>query len=80
MTLILTHISQYGIVHASDSNLTADGSHAGTASKIYPIAHLQAGLTVAGAFSVGGATMESWMPEFIRNASILWTDFHAGFR
>jgi hypothetical protein len=66
MTLILTHINQYGIIHASDSNLTAvNGSHAGTASKTYPVTHLHAGLTVAGAFSVGGAKMDAWMPEFI---------------
>lgn len=66
MTLILTHISQYGIVHASDSNLTkVDGAHAGTAPKTFPIVHLHAGLTVAGAFSVGGARMDAWMPEFI---------------
>jgi len=67
MTLILTHINRYGIVHASDSNLTgSDNKDAGTGQKTFPITFLQAGLTVAGAYSVSGIAMHRWMSDFIQ--------------
>lgn len=67
MTLILTHINRYGIVHASDSNLTSSNNKdAGTGQKTFPITYLKAGLTVAGAYSVSGTSMDKWMNEFIQ--------------
>jgi len=67
MTLILTHISKHGIVHASDSNLTAGGdTSAGESQKTFEIKHLNAGLTVAGSYSVGGVRMNHWMNDFIQ--------------
>ncbi len=70
MTLIHTHISKYGIVHASDSNLT-DGNalHFGEGEKTFPIIFLNAGLTIAGNYSVNGTTMDLWMKNFIRQQS-----------
>ena len=66
MTLIITHINRYGIVHASDSNLTsADGKDAGTGQKTFPIIYLNAGLTVAGSYAVSGISMDIWMNDFI---------------
>jgi len=68
MTLIITNISKFGIIHASDSNLTSkNGSPAGTAKKTFEIRHLMAGLTVAGAYSVGGKRLDEWMTEFIES-------------
>lgn len=68
MTLILTHISKDGIIHASDSNLTsADGTQAGQARKTFPIDFLRSGLTLAGAYSVGGVPMDTWMTAFIQD-------------
>ena len=70
MTIILTHISNYGIIHASDSNLTArTGRAAGESQKTFKIKHLDAGLTVAGAYSVGGLGMDRWMATFIQQAA-----------
>jgi hypothetical protein len=67
MTLILTQISKHGIVHASDSNLTAGGdTPAGESQKTFEIKHLNAGLTVAGSYSVGGVRMNLWMNNFIQ--------------
>ncbi len=67
MTLIITHINRYGIVHASDSNLTgADDRDAGTGQKTFPISYLNAGLTVAGNYSVAGISMDKWMTDFIQ--------------
>lgn len=73
MTLILTHLNRYGIVHASDSNLTEKDRlteayiNAGQAKKTFTVPFLRAGLTVAGAFSVGGAKMDIWMSDFIQS-------------
>jgi hypothetical protein len=66
MSIIVTHISQYGIIHAADSNLTNDlGAPAGQSSKLFPIKRLDAALTVAGNYSVGGESMDLWMSNFI---------------
>jgi len=65
MSLIVTYINKYGIVHASDSNLSRDGSSAGEGQKTFPIKHLNAALTVAGCYSVGGTSMDEWMKNII---------------
>jgi hypothetical protein len=67
MTLILTQISKQGIIHSSDSNLTTGGdTPAGESQKTFKIEYLNAGLTVAGSYSVGGIRMNSWMNDFIQ--------------
>jgi hypothetical protein len=66
MTLILTHVGKFGIIHASDSNLTSgQGDEAGQGQKTFPLKTLTAGLTVAGAYSVAGKRMDTWMNSFI---------------
>jgi len=66
MTLILAHISKFGIIHASDSNLTSDSNtYAGQGQKTFELPFLNAGLTVAGAYSVAGKPMDVWMTDFI---------------
>jgi len=80
MTLILTHLSLHGIIHASDSNLTSSGDvAAGQSQKTFPIPHLQAGLTVAGSYSVGGKEMRSWMTDFIQKQATNPTGTLASF-
>jgi hypothetical protein len=70
MTLIVTHISRHGIVHASDSNLTSlDDKDVGEAKKIFEIDFLNAGLTIAGIYGVGKIPMDVWMPNFIQQQS-----------
>jgi hypothetical protein len=62
MTLMLTHINKDGIIHASDSNLTAnDGTEAGQAQKTFPIGFLKSGFALAGSYSVGGVHRDKWM-------------------
>jgi hypothetical protein len=66
MTLILTHLSRFGIIHASDSNLTsATIGAAGQGQKTFRVDYLNAGLTIAGAYSVAGIPMDMWMNDFI---------------
>ncbi|MFQ6100039.1 MAG: hypothetical protein ACE5OS_02235 [Anaerolineae bacterium] len=67
MTLILTHLNRYGIIHASDSSLTAGDMDAGQGQKTFEVPFLNAGLTVAGAFSVGREEMDIWMNDFIQS-------------
>jgi hypothetical protein len=71
MTLILTIINKYGIIHASDSALTSENTPAGENQKTFEINYLNAGLTVAGAYSVGGVRMDQWMNDFIQRQAVL---------
>jgi hypothetical protein len=84
MTLILTHLSKFGILHASDSNLTSFNSNAGTGQKTISVDFLNAGLTIAGIYSVGGVPMNQWMGNFIRTQSmhsgITLADFSCSLR
>jgi hypothetical protein len=65
VTLIATHISKYGIVQMSDSNLTAGGKLAGPGRKVFDLPFSHAALAVAGSYSVGGRDMDAWMDECI---------------
>jgi len=66
MTLILTHLSKFGIIHASDSNLTSDAdAPEGQGQKVFKVPFLNAGLSIAGAYSVAGKPMDVWMTDFI---------------
>lgn len=71
MTLILTSINKYGIIHASDSALTSQNRPAGENKKTFEINYLHAGLTIAGAYSVSGVGMDIWMSDFIQKESNL---------
>jgi hypothetical protein len=66
MSIILTHINRFGIIHASDSNLSAAGEDVTEGKKVFPIDYLNAGLSVAGTYSVDGKDMNIWMEGFIR--------------
>lgn len=67
MTLIVTHINRFGIIHASDSNLTTgNDTNAGEGQKTFNISFLNAGLTVAGCYSVENQRMDIWMTNFIQ--------------
>jgi hypothetical protein len=65
MSLILTHINKFGVIHASDSNLTRGNDEAGQGQKTFRVMSLNAGLTVAGVYSVAGHPMDRWMTDFI---------------
>ncbi|HYV94818.1 MAG TPA: hypothetical protein VE978_23795 [Chitinophagales bacterium] len=66
MTLIVTYINRHGIIHASDSNLTnSNDENAGSGQKTFAINYLNAGMTVAGSYSVGGIHMDVWLNDFI---------------
>jgi hypothetical protein len=65
VTLIATHISKYGVVQASDSNLTADGQLAGPGKKVFDLPFGRGALAVAGSYSVSGRDMDAWMSDCI---------------
>jgi len=69
MTLIITHINRFGIIHASDSNLTSSDQDAGEVTKTYKIVFLKAGLTTAGSYRVNNVPMPEWMTDFIDKQS-----------
>ena len=69
MSLILTHINKFGIIHASDSNISSPGREVREDKKVFPINFLNAGLSLAGTYSVDGKAMNTWMEEFIKTQS-----------
>lgn len=69
MTLIITHINRFGIIHASDSNLTSSDQDTSEVTKTYEIGFLKAGLTTAGSYRVNNIPMPEWMTDFIDKES-----------
>jgi hypothetical protein len=68
MTLIATYINKFGIVHASDSNLTSDKGNSGFGQKVFPIAHLNSALSYSGSYSVNGISVDKWMNDYIQGS------------
>jgi hypothetical protein len=66
MTLISTVVSNYGIIQASDSNLTGARGAAGAGRKVFTVDFASAALSIAGSYSVGGERIDSWMPTAIQ--------------
>jgi hypothetical protein len=65
MTLIASYITKFGIIIASDSNLSDDKGNAGHGQKIFPIPHLNACLAYSGVYSINGISIDHWINEFI---------------
>ncbi len=65
MTLIASYINKFGIVQASDSNLTTDTGNAGFGQKIFPIPHLNASLSYSGTYYIDGRQVDEWMNDFV---------------
>ena len=69
MTLIATKVSRFGIVQASDSNLTAGNQPAGAGKKVFDLPFGRGALAVAGTYSVGSVEMDRWMSACISTYS-----------
>lgn len=66
MSLIVTHLSGFGVLQIADSALTAaDGTDAGNAAKLFDIPALGAVVSVAGTYTVGGVRLDQWLQNFI---------------
>jgi hypothetical protein len=66
LTVIVTHISEFGIVHGADSNLTnAAANLIGTGKKVFPVPRLACAVSVAGCYAVAGERVDSWLPHYI---------------
>lgn len=65
MTLIASYLNKYGIVQASDSNLTTDSGNTGFGQKIFPIPHLNSSLAYSGTYYIDGRQVDEWMNEFV---------------
>ena len=72
MSLILRYINKFGIVLASDSNLSNDHGNAGFGQKVFPIPHLNAGLAYSGSYNINGSTVDKWVTEFITGSFHLY--------
>lgn len=65
MTLIASYITKFGIIQASDSNLSNSEGNAGFGQKVFPIPHLNASLSYSGVYSINGRSVDHWMTDFI---------------
>lgn len=65
MTLIATTISQQGIIHASDSNLTSPSGAITTGKKVFRLGFVEGAVSVAGAYGVNRQPMDAWMQSAI---------------
>jgi len=79
MTLICTVISNVGIVQSSDSNLTSGTTAAGVGKKVFNLGFSDGALALAGSFSVGGQSMDVWMPECISTYGVTAAPTVRGF-
>jgi hypothetical protein len=68
MSLIATYINKFGVVLASDSNLTGAVGNAGFGQKVFPVPHLNAGITFTGSYEIDGNSVDIWMNEFISSS------------
>jgi hypothetical protein len=66
MTLISSYISKFGVILASDSNLSNNEGNAGFGQKVFPIPHLNAGLAYSGVYTIGGVELDKYMNDFIK--------------
>lgn len=66
MTLIRCLITQFGIIQASDSNLSTGDAPAGIGTKVYDLGFCNGALAFTGLYDIAGQRMDEWMPAFIR--------------
>jgi hypothetical protein len=66
MTLINTIVSNYGLIQASDSNITrSDSAEPTSGPKVFQLGFTNAALALAGTYRVGSQRMDTWMPRCI---------------
>jgi hypothetical protein len=64
--LIVTAITEMGILQVSDSNLTSVVDYrTSTGKKVFQLGFCPGALALSGSYSVGSARMDSWMPSAI---------------
>lgn len=71
MTIISSYINKYGVILASDSNLSSRSGNSGFGQKVFPIQHLNAGLSYSGIYKINGVELDNWMSNFIDNDSFI---------
>ena len=66
MTIITSVISNHGLIQASDSHVTREGSATATSdSKVFHLGFTPAALALAVTYRVGNERMNAWMPQCI---------------
>jgi hypothetical protein len=74
MSIIVTQINKYGIVFASDSNITNDNEVVKQGDKIFIIPKLKGAIAIAGSSSVGGEAIDKWLPNFIKQNEFIYNN------
>ncbi|MFN8306158.1 MAG: hypothetical protein U0T79_05255 [Ferruginibacter sp.] len=71
MSLIFTYINKFGVIIASDSNLSTNAGNAGFGQKVFSIQYLNAGLSYSGSYKIDGLPADEWLTQFITGAVFL---------
>jgi hypothetical protein len=79
MTLIATVICKYGIIQASDSNLTSPSGLVGAGPKVFRLGFADGALALAGAYSVWTVPMDTWLPACIAAYAVSAAPSLSGF-
>ena len=70
MTLLVTMVSKYGIVHLSDSHTSNQDQVVVTdAKKIFCVPNADIAVSVSGSYRVDSQAMDGWMPIFLQKQS-----------
>lgn len=76
MSIIATFINSYGIVFASDSNLSNDRGNAGFGQKLFPIPNFNACIAYTGAYSINNQEIDQVLNEFVIGQSHICSTIH----
>lgn len=76
MSIIATFINSYGIVFASDSNLSNDRGNAGFGQKLFPIPNFNACIAYTGAYSINNQELDQVLNEFVIGACHVYSSIY----
>ena len=80
MTIIISIVSDHGLIQASDSNVTRPGSSmASSDRKVFPLGFTDGALALAGTYEAWNERMDTWMPSCISDYASTDSPTQEGF-
>ena len=80
MTIIISIVSDHGLIQASDSNVTRSGSSdASSCQKVFPLGFTDGALALAGTYRAWNQRMDTWMPSCISDYASTDSPTQEGF-
>jgi hypothetical protein len=80
VTIIISIVSDHGLIQASDSNVTRpDSSDASSGPKVFPLGFTDGALALAGTYRAWNQRMDTWMPSCIEEYASTDSPTQEGF-